>query len=248
MAVLPATPAQKNMFNIMQSGTGFVNPLDAGSSAISGKIAGVAGHVSSLTTAMADPTHGAALTAAGFTTAKLTALTASATKGAEHVTKLTEYGAKATAEFSQRMRVADQYKNTMMRFTGTDVGCSAHTGVMGMVQDAGQKAMDAYHSVMDTMDKAITALNDAIAKGLATVAQLATAAMTAINHAIQAATDFANKVIKGIEDEAAELAKQLSASTHAWLATHLPDWFSDSCKAPITNHVSSPALKTAAGH
>lgn len=246
MAQLPATPKQKEIFQLMNQGKGFVSPLTAGSSAISGSIAGVAGHASSLTSALSNPTYGTIVAGAGITTALIANLTSSAAKGAASVTQLTDYGKKATEEFSQRMRVADSYTNISKRFTDVDPACSAHSGVFGVVKNIGQTAMDTYHTVMTGLESAMTALNNAISKGLSTVAALAAAAVAKINAAIAAATAFANKIVQAIEDEVAELARQLAASTHAWLASALPDWFGDQCKGELTTQVSTPELKAAA--
>ncbi|XAO54221.1 hypothetical protein [Yersinia phage vB_YenM_P778] len=246
MSLLEPTPQQKQMFTIMNSGAGFVNPLQAGSSDLDSNLKGVPAQGTTLTGHLADVTYGPILTGAGLTTALITSMNTSASTGLGGVSTLTTYGNKAVDEFSQRMRIADQYTNISKRFTGVDPACSAHSGVMGVVKDIGQTAMDAYNTVMDTMSSAITALDDAITKGLDTVAALATQAVTAINAGIAQATAFVNKITTAIADEVSELARQAQASTFAWLSGVLPDWFGDTCKGDITDKVSSPALKAAA--
>lgn len=246
--MLEPTAQQKNLFHIMNSGKGFQNPLEGGSSALSGKLSGVASHVSGLTSLIGDPTHGSVLSGAGLTAGLMTKFTASATKGTEHVTKLVSYGQKSVGEFSQRMQIANSYSSTMKRFTDSDPGCGPFSGAMGVAQHIGQAAMDTYHSVMETVDHVIAQLNDAIQKGLNTVAAIAAQVTTAINNAIAAAEAFANKVVTAIEDELNHIADMVTTSAHAWLSSHLTSWFGDSCKSDTVNKISTPALKTAATH
>lgn len=249
MAIKIPTQQEKDAYNLLSQGKGLVSPLTSGSANITSELGNVAGHVTDVTGHLTNgtPAVQAALAGAGLTAGLMTSLSQSSTAGAKSVSTLVDYGHKATAEFSQRMRVADSYKSITERFTGVDTGCSAHSGVFGVVQDIGQQAMDTYHSAMNAISSAMTTLNNAIQQGLATIQQIASDVVAKINAGIAAATAFANKIIKAIEDEAKELAKQLAASTHAWLASALPDWFGDSCKGSLTNHVATPELKAAVG-
>ncbi|AZV02259.1 hypothetical protein Arno18_73 [Pectobacterium phage Arno18] len=235
------TQQQKDIFKLFEQGKGFKSPLDAGSASLTGSISSAQGAAATLATAT-NPE----LAAAGLTPALLANFQTKTTEATGTVTQLTEYGTKATAEFSQRMRVADKYASTAQRFTGVDVGCSAHSGVFGVVNSLGQQAMDTYNEVMNTAQEAIDTLNNAIAQGTALVQGMIDDAVNAINDAITKATEFAQKVVTMIADEAEELARQIAASTHAWLAGVLPDWFGDSCKGSMTDKVSSPELKAAA--
>lgn len=246
MALAPVTDKQKQLFQLMNQGKAFVNPLQAGSSALTGAIGASAGHASTLTTNLNNATYKTQLANAGLTPTVITNLTAGVATAGKTVSTLTAYGDTSVAETSQRLRIAENYNAVSQRFTGVDPGCSSHNGVMGVVKDLGQKAMDTYHTVMDNVNAAMKAVNDAIAAGVATITDLAQKAYAAINTAIAKATEFANKVVQMIEDEAAEIARQLAASTHAWLAATLPDWFGDECKGQVLDKVSSPALKQTA--
>lgn len=243
---LDPTDKQKQLFQLMNQGKAFVNPLNAGSSALTGSLAATAGHVSTLTTNLTNPTYKAQLENAGLSSTVLTSMASGAVAGAATVATLRKYGDASVAETSQRLRVADQYNTVSKRFTGVDPGCSSHSGVLGVVKQLGQDAMDGYHTVIDTANKAIKAVNDAIAQGVASITALAQQALTKINAAIAKATEFANKVAQMIADEAAELARQIAASTHAWLAGVLPDWFGDECKDQVLDKVATPELKSAA--
>lgn len=246
MALKVPTQKEKDIFSVLNKGNGFINPLSQGSSALIGNLSQVGGLTTTLTTNLTHPQYGSILTNAGLSAALITSMTTSVSKGVETVSTLVDYGTKAVGEFSQRMRIADSYASISKRFTGVDPGCSAHSGVFGVVKSIGQTAMDTYHSVVSTANSLMSELNSAIQLGLNTVANLAQQVFTAINNAIAAATAFANKVVQAIQDELAEVARQIAASTNAWLASNLPDWFDDECKSDLTNSVASPQLKAAA--
>lgn len=245
MALAPVTDKQKQLFQLMNQGKAFVNPLISGSAGLTGSLSATAGHVSTLTSNLTNPTYKSQFEQSGMTSTILTSAATGAVAGAGTVATLRTYGDKSIAETSQRLRVADQYNTVSKRFTGVDPGCSSHSGVMGVVKDLGQKAMDGYQSVVDAANKAMAAINDAIAKGTAVITDLIQKAMTQINAAIAKATEFANKVKQMIQDEIDELARQVAASTHAWLAGVLPDWFGDECKDQVLDKVSTPELKSA---
>lgn len=245
MALAPVTDKQKQLFQLMNQGKAFVNPLIPGSSGLTSSISQSAGHVSTLTTNLNNATYKTQLANAGLTPSVLTSMTTGAAAGSAAVTTLRNYGDKSIAETSQRLRVAEQYNTVSKRFTGVDPGCSSHNGVMGVVKSLGQTAMDGYNSVVASANTAMKAVNDAIAKGVADVTALAQKAVTAVNAAVAKATEFANKVTQMIADEVAELARQVAASTHAWLAGVLPDWFGDECKGQVLDKVSTPELKSA---
>lgn len=246
MALAPVTDKQKELFQLMNQGKAFLNPLQSGSSALKGSLSASTGHLSTLTTNLTNPTYSQQLAAAGLTTAVITNMSGKITSAGSTVSTLTSYGDKAVTEFSQRARIADNYRSISQRFTGVDPGCSSMNGVMGVVKSVGQNAMDAYNTVVGAANSAIAAVNSAIQQGVANITALAQKALTAINDAIAKATEFANKVVQMIEDEAAELARQTAASVHAWLAGVLPDWFNDECKSDMMDTVGTPALKNAA--
>lgn len=246
MALPPVTEKQKELFQLMNQGKAFINPLNAGSAALTSSIAGSKTHAGTLTTNLNNPIYKDQLASAGLTPVVITNMVTGATTGAAALTKLTTYGDQSVAETSQRLRVADSYNTVSKRFTGVDPGCSSHSGVMGVVKGLGQQAVDGYHTVMETVNKAMKDVNDAIAAGVATITPLAQKALAAINSAVAKATEFANKVTQMIADELQELTRQLSASTHAWLASTLPDWFDDECKGDVLDKVSSPELKATA--
>lgn len=246
MALAPVTDKQKQLFQLMNQGKAFVNPLISGSSALTSSLGQSAGHISTLTTNLNNATYKTQLANAGMTSTILTSMTTGAAAGAAAVTTLRNYGDKSVAETSQRLRVSEQYNSVSKRFTGVDPGCSSHNGVMGVVKSIGQTAMDGYNTVVDTANKALKAVNDAIAAGVASVTALAQQAVSAVNAAIAKATEFANKVTQMIADEVAELARQTAAATHAWLAGVLPDWFGDECKGQVLDKVGTPALKSTA--
>lgn len=246
MALADVTDKQKQLFQLMNQGAAFTNPLQAGSAALTGNLSASTGHLSTLTTNLTNATYSKQLAAAGLTSTVITSMTSKVASAGSTVSTLTSYGDKAVEEFSQRARIADNYRSISRRFTGVDPGCSSLDGVMGVVKSIGQSAMDAYNAVMGTVNSAIGALNTAIKNGIADVSALATKAMAAINDGIAKATEFANKVTQMIADEAAELARQTAASVHAWLSGVLPDWFDDSCKSNVMDKVATPALKNAA--
>lgn len=244
MALEP-TDKQKQLFQLMNQGKAFVNPLIAGSAALTGSMAATAGHVSTLTTNLTNPAYQSQFASGGMTSTILTSMTTGAAAGAAAVVTLRNYGDTSVAETSQRLRIADNYNSVSKRFTGVDPGCSSANGVMGVVKEIGQNAMDAYNSVVSTVNSAMKAINDAIAAGVATITNLITQAVSAVNAAIAQATEFANKVVNMIKDEAEELARQAAAATHAWLAGVLPDWFGDDCKSAVLDKVGTPELKAA---
>lgn len=245
MALSPVTDKQKQLFQLMNQGKAFMNPLNAGSAALSGAISESAGHISRLTNNLNNPLYADKLQAAGITPTLLTSMTAGAAAGAAAVVTLKTYGDQSVSEFSQRARIADNYRSISQRFTGVDPGCSSLSGVMGVVKDLGQSAMDICHSVMDTANSAIAALNSAIESGLSAIDNIIQQALGAINSAISQATAFVNKVTTMIADEVEELARQAQAAVNGWLAGVLPDWFGDECKGELMDTVGTPALKSA---
>lgn len=246
MALAPVTDKQKELFQLMNQGKAFVNPLNSGSVALTTSLSATAGHVSTLINNLTNPTYKSQFEQGGMTSTILTSAANGAIAGAGTVATLKSYGDKSVLETSQRLRIADQYNTVSRRFTGVDPGCSSHSGVMGVVKSIGQSAMDGYNTVITAANQAMKAINDAIAKGTAIISDLIQKAMTQINAAIAKATEFANKVTQMIADEAAELARQAAAATNAWLAGVLPDWFGDECKGEVLDKVGTPALKTAA--
>lgn len=246
MATTQVTDKQIQLFQLMNQGTAFTNPLRSGSSALTSNLSASTNHLSLLNTNLTNPTYSQQLSAAGLTSSLITSMSGKVTSAGSTISTLTTYGDKAVEEFSQRLRIADNYDSITKKFTGVDNGCSSTSGVMSVVQSYGQAAMDTYNSVISSANSAISALNTAIKNGVSNIGVLAANAAAAINNAINKATEFANRVTQMIADETAEIARQTAASVHAWLSGVLPDWFDDPCKGDILNKVSTPALKNAA--
>ena len=243
---MAVTDQTKQIFSLMQSGKAFKNPLASASSALSSNISSGTSGMNTLKSNLTNPNAQTALQNAGINTTLLTSGAGALTSSASTVTSLVSYGQTSVNEFSQRMQLAEGYKSSYESLTGTSAGCSPFNSVMGVVQGIGQSAMNAYNTVMSSVNSAISALNDAIAKGLSTIQDLAAAAYAKINELITKAKEFAQKVVDMIAEEASLIADYLKTQASAFMAKYMPDWFKDSCKSAVTNNVATDELKAAA--
>lgn len=238
------TPQSKSIFDLLQLGNGFTNPLTTPIANLSSSVTTAVGHMDYLNsiTSTSNPTVRTQLDTAGLTVSFCTAYKTKLNSLSSNNTTLNTHVNLSISEYSQRTQLARTYITIMDAATRPYTG-NPYSKVMQVATIEGLTIVNGMKSSIDATNVKLQALKTNIQGSANNVSTLASSAKTGMDGTTTVANNYPTSINNAINAEATLISSYLRTSINGYLAVSLPDWNDDTLKSPTLDIIASTALK-----
>lgn len=236
------------LFDVLDQGNAFTNPLTGYSASSTALIANGGASVTGLN-AITDTQVKAALTAGGMTASKLTQSTTMFGSATSSISTLNAYGDTTINDAYSRIGTSVAYKSGLKSVSREPNNCDLINNAFGVVQTLGRQWYNAMESALSAvtgkMSELLALAQQGVSAGLAKIQALAAEASAAIDTAIAKVNEVIKDITDGIAAELAHIQSMVKSCINFCFADILGEWSKDNCAMGILNNIGTSSLKGA---